>query len=252
MTKWVSVFAAALLALVIAAPAHSASMPSSKAAAALGEIYALGTAAAEANPGTPVNAQDTGWVTIARSHIKTPSLKDLSFDVAMQCGINTFTSAVSKGGNKDTAVATGAVTVRVKVTTPDGGVRYAVPNEEGKVDQGVTYCSRVQELSATFQGIIEGCIAADGTINITDDCLQPEEVSLLLKTLSAGSFNFLAPDVPPGIQMIEVQARGQASSALFGSQLGSAKGEAFVGVGSMRVETIRMIKNADLGPIDLE
>ena len=110
----------------------------------------------------------------------------------------------------------------------------------------------MQELSATFQGIIAGCIAADGTINLNDTCLQPEEVSLLLKSLSANSFNFLAPDVPPGVQTIEVQARGQASSALFGSQLGSAKGEAFVGVGSMRVETIRMIKDADLGPIDLE
>lgn len=70
-----------------------------------------------------------------------------------------------------------------------------------------------------------------------------------MKTLNANAFNYVAPDVAPGIHKIEVQARGKASVALGGTQLGAASAEAFVGLGSTRIETLRLIKDANLGPI---
>jgi hypothetical protein len=241
-----------VLALVTSTAALGGNLPSSKATVSLGEAYALGKALAEADPNSTTSAVDTGWVTISRSYIKTPNMKDLSFDVAMQCGLVTYTEVKSKGGNKDTSQASGTIRARVKVTGEDGTVRFAEPLEENLADNGVTYCHRFQTLSAVFQGIIENCIALDGTIDLTDECLEPEEVSLLIGTLNAAAFNFLLPDLSPGIQRIEVQARALASADLFDAQQGRSRGEAFVGVGSMRIETIRLIKDIDLGPIEVD
>lgn len=259
MTKYVL---STLIGVALAAgPALAASLPSASATAAYSNLSALAKAAvapapssaSSADPDNPADANDTGWVTVLTTYAKTPNWKDLAFDVAMQCGLVTFTEVKSKGGAKDTSSASGTVRIRVKVTDEDGVVRYAQPNEGDDVDNGVTYCHRTQTLSATFQGIIENCIDPDtGTIAITDDCLLPEEVSLLLSTLSANAFNFVMADVVPGIHKIEVQARAQSTAELFDAQMGSASGEAFVGLGSMHVSTVRMIKGSDGSVIDLD
>ena len=128
-------FVAVAFSAVMVAPAFAGSLPSSKAAASVGEIYALGGAEAEADPNMTSSASDTGWVTISRMYIKTPNYKDLAFDVAMQCGLITYTGVKSKGGNRDTAEASGTIRVRVKVTGEDESVRFADPLEEGMSDQ---------------------------------------------------------------------------------------------------------------------
>ena len=83
-------------------------------------------------------------------------------------------------------------------------------------------------------------------------CADAEELRLLLKTLNANSFNYLLADVVPGVQTIEVQARAKANvsfSSVQDEPLGSAAAEAFVGLGSLLVEQIRLIKNADGTPV---
>ena len=98
---------------------------------------------------------------------------------------------------------------------------------------------------ATFQGLIEDCIAEDGTISLTDECLQPEEVSLLLDTLNANAFNFFLANVVPGVHHIEVEAKAETDGELFGTRNGDYDAEAFVGLGAMHVDETRLIKGAD-------
>lgn len=76
-------------------------------------------------------------------------------------------------------------------------------------------------------------------------CLDPEELRLLLETLNANAFNFLLSNVAPGVQKIEVQARAKAGVDISGTAFGEAQAEAFVGLGSMLVETVRLIKGAE-------
>ena len=74
---------------------------------------------------------------------------------------------------------------------------------------------------------------------------HPEELRLILDTLNANAFNFLLPNVVTGVHEIEVQARAQASADIFGAEFGLANGEAFIGLGSLMVEEVRFIKDAD-------
>lgn len=76
-------------------------------------------------------------------------------------------------------------------------------------------------------------------------CYDPEELRLLLETLNANAFNFLLPNLGPGVHTVEVQARAQANVDLLGTAFGEAKAQAFVGLGSMLVETVRLIKGAE-------
>ena len=251
------VFVAAALAAGVAGPAWA--LESSKAAVALGNLTALGTASATI---TGETLDDTGWVTVLRTFIKTPNKKELAFDMALQCGLVTDTTVKSKGGNKETAEARGSIRVRVKVTD-DGGagtVRFAapsadsftpIPSDPNGIDVsgpiGVTYCDRFQKLEGTFAGL--NCFVVPGDPP-TVSCPDPEELRLILKTLNANAFNFLLADVVPGVQKIEVQARAQATVALggVGDELGDATAEAFVGLGSLLVETIRLIQGEDGTP----
>jgi len=308
MRKLALALTGATAAALLAGTAWAGNLPSSKAAASVGNLTALGTACAQSgdvpNDETadcPIltESDDTGWVTVQTTFIKTPNGKELAFDVALQCGLVTFTEVKSKGGEKDTSQAKARVRVRVRIQDVanntleviPGTVRYAKPLEEDDPDNGVTYCYRLQRLSAIFQGIFQDlddpgvprwrgeddniyatqqdcidagnsectlitvvgtCLYLDpvtGNIVLDPDCLEPEELALLLETLTATAFNFLSANENPGIKKIDVQARATADTALFGTQNGSAKGEAFVGLGSMLVETVRMVKDADGTPV---
>ena len=126
--------------------------------------------------------------------------------------------------------------------TNTGEVRYFEPSESGS---GVTFCSRFQQLDAKFAGL--NCIANLTTGVVT--CEDPEELRLLLETMNANAFNYLLPDVTPGVWKIEVQAKAKANVALAGSGLGSAGAEAFIGLGSTRIESLRLVKDMSIEPI---
>ncbi len=310
------------------------SLPSSKAAVAISELIDLSVAAG-VNQDPDAVTNNTGWVSILTTYIKTPNQKELAFDVALQCGLITDTTVKSKGGTKDASQAEGSIRVRVKVTHPEGSdpeFSYALPSEEGDEALGVTYCDRLQRLEAKFAGldcfaagvvITEGvcdvdtctagnvgagcsqdddcdlktgeagdCSDAPVTLGICGEedictegrlgaaceldtecdlytctagregaecsadadcdlspgevwCETPEELRLLLETLNANAFNFLLPNLRPGVHKIEVQAMAEAGVDLSGTALGMADAEAFVGLGSMLVETVRLIKGAE-------
>jgi hypothetical protein len=246
----VSFFAAALLAGSLGA--GNARAQSSKAAWRFAELVSLPAASASS---TGAATNDTGWVSILTTHIKTPNGKELGMGVSLQCGLVTDTTVRSKNGDLDSSSARGRIRVRVKITQPDGSVVYGQPNNGADLATdisldnsggGLTYCDRYQKLEAKFSGLNCTADAVTGVVTCTD----PEQLRLLLKTLDATHFNFIHANAMPGVQTVEVQARAQAGIALGGTQLGSAGAEAFAGAGALSVETIRLVKDAD-GTTDL-
>jgi hypothetical protein len=244
----VSLLATASLIILATAPAFA---QASQAAWRFEEIVALDHAVADtADPGP----NGTGWVSILTTHIKTPNAKELALGVSLQCGIVTDTTVKSVGGNQDTSAAQGRIKVRVKITQPDGTEVYAEPDNGADLDgtlldpgPGITYCDRYQKLAAKFAGL--NCTADLVTGAVT--CTDPEELQLILKTLTAHHFNFLHANAVPGVQKVEVQAMAQAAVQLGGTRLGAAGAEAFAGAGALSVEIIRLVKDAD-GTTDLE
>ncbi|WP_141731681.1 hypothetical protein [Oligoflexus tunisiensis] len=191
------------------------SQPASKATAAFSDIAIM-------------DQGDVNFTTILTQTLKT-SNRSLFIDMALECGLLTKTTVKSKGGKKDTSTASAAVMVRVLV---DGNV--AAPGE-------VTYCQRTQELSATFGGILQSCTDADGdgTILASECEFADEELSLLLSTMNAGSFNFLTDNLTSGVHTIEVQAKIFSSTT---AEAGSSEARGFIGKGSVLTTSERLAR----------
>ncbi len=176
----------------------------------------------------------SAWSTVLETQLKTPSQWDLVIVPSFEVGLATSTTVSSKNMVTDQSTATAAVKVRVLV---DGVV--AAPGE-------VTYGKRTQQLSATLEGAIAGCLSiitnASGSQIITLDpaCVTPETISLMQDTASANSFTFAVPAIGTGVHTIQVQAQ---IAALGDNQNGSFGARAWLGKGTMTVESSRLIKN---------
>ncbi len=215
-------------AVGLAAPAvANDNQPSAKATAKVGDINLV------SGP-TTAGESKGDWGTILSNRIRTPSQKDLVVTVSLEAGLYTQTLARSKGGNRDSATAEASVEVRVLV---DG--REAHPGK-------VVFSRRNQQLSATFQGLLDGALSVDpdtGAVIIDESLLRPEEVELIQDTMAANSFNFILEDVGTGVHVIEVQARINLGAS---ADAGTALARATVGKGSMTVSVVRMIKDEDV------
>lgn len=185
--------------------------------------------------------QTHSWDTILSNTLKTAQPSDLNVDVSLECGLLTRTLVRSKGGDKDTSLAEAGVQIRVLLDGND--VTPALPG-------AVTFCRRTQELSAVFQGLLtdaEGnvCLYIDpdtGAIKIDEECLRPEEVELLLDTMSANSFNFILPDVGVGMHTLEVQAEISSNTSALE---GEAEALGLIGKGTVAVEEVKYIKRQE-------
>ena len=70
--------------------------------------------------------------------------------------------------------------------------------------------------------------------------MTPEVIDLILSTLNAASFDFVAVDVPVGVHTIELQARITTSGS---AQNGSFSASGFVGKGTLIVSSVRLAKS---------
>src|SRR5947207_5809662 len=176
-----SPFMIAMLALSLAAVSGYAqtSQPSSKVTAKTSALALL-----DYTKGTG------GWQTLFSNTIKTANQKDLFISASFEVGLYTQTLVSSKGMVKDTSTADAKVQVRVVLD----GTRVVEPGN-------VVYGRRKQTLSATLEGAIAGCLGfstnVDGTVSMVVDplCVLPETIELILETMDAASFNFVAVDV---------------------------------------------------------
>src|SRR5947207_7444767 len=209
-----SQFMVAMLALSLAAVSGYAqtSQPSSKVTAKTANLTLL-----------PPTTTQGEWHTLLENTIKTANMKDLFISASFEVGLYTDTLVKSKNMVTDTSTADAAVRVRVLL---DGNVVKLV--EPGEV----TYGRRKQTLSATLEGAIGTCLVfnpTNGTVSVDETCVQPEIIQLILETMDAASFNFVAADVPQGVHTISVQAAIENSTT---AQLGSATAKALVGKGA--------------------
>jgi len=186
----------------------------------------------------PETTVSSDWHTVLSNTIKTANQKDLFIGASFDIGLYTQTLVKSKNMVTDTSTAQAKVQVQVLV---DGK-----PAEPG----AVVYGRRVQTLSATLEGAIAACLTIvtniDGSLSIVLDpnCVTAEEIELILDTMDAASFNFVAVDVPQGVHTISVQARIDIGPNT--STLGSSSAKATVGKGSMTVESVRLIKDPNV------
>ena len=232
-----TILGATLIALIsgpVLADKVGAAMSGVQSIGSIGHNNDGGVSACDSTSAVCDHPTDTGWKTILEADIQTQNHAELAFDMALQCGLVTDTTVRSKGGDKDGSTAEGKVSVRIKVTYADETVAYALP---GTAEDGVTYCSRIQTLEANFAGL--NCKADLETGLVT--CVDPEELRLILSTLNANAFNYIITGVPVGTHHVEVQARAQAGAEIFGTSLGEAKGEAFIGMGSLFVDEVQLI-----------
>jgi len=251
---------ALLVGLAIAGYAGVAgaqSTPSAKATFAYSSLVSL-PACNTTNIAGCGGTSDTGWKPILRQQIKLANQKDLFFGASLQCGIVTDTTVKSQNStltsSLDTAEARATIRVRIKVTRPDHTVIYAQPstgvdatNTVSGPNGGVVFCDRIQTLKAKFAGL--SCAADLVTGLVT--CNDPEELQLILNTLNANAFNFVAPNLSSGVHTIDVEARSSAAtSATTNGSLGAAN--AFIGAGSVAVESVRMIKGNDGTTLSLD
>ncbi len=217
-----------ILALSLAALSGYAqtSQPSSKVTAKTANLTLL-----------PETSGTGGWQTLLSNTIKTANQKDLFINASFEVGLFTQTKVSSKNMTADTSTATANVQVQVLL---DGKV----------VEPGqVVFGRRTQTLTATLEGAIAGCLSLvtnlDGTVSIVVDptCVTPETIELILDSMDAASFNFVAVDVPQGIHTITVQARIDTTGS---AQTGSWTALGTVGKGSMTVESVRLIKDPNV------
>jgi hypothetical protein len=212
---------AVALAINLSTPVGHASVllgtPAAKATASVSDIHLMDTTSAQ------------NWTMLMSNTLKTPNKKDLFIDVSLESGLMTRTLASSKNGAKQKSTAEACIKVKVLV---DGQEAY--PGE-------VVFARRRQELSATFQGLIASCFVIDpttGNIVLDENCVEPEEVELVLETMNASSFRFVYPDCDTGEHSVQVLAE---IDTIEESGTGEAEAYGLIGKGSVAVEEVRMV-----------
>jgi len=176
----------------------------------------------------------TGWQTVLEQNLKMANNHDLLISAGFEVGLYTSTTVSSKLMVTDTSTATASVKVRALVD----GVE-AAPGT-------VVYGKRTQQLSATLEGAIAGCLsiitnsAGNPQIVLDTNCVLPEIIGLVQDTVSANSFLFTAPNLSSGFHNIAIQAR---IDALGDNQNGTFKAAALVGKGTMTAESVRLAKD---------
>jgi len=181
----------------------------------------------------------SNWQNVMSGVMKTSSQKDMVITAAMEVGLYTRTLVRSKLGTPDTSSALAGVEVRVVVDAGTPNERIAYPGD-------VVFGRRNQELTATFQGLIDGCLTTDlttGAVILNETCVKPEELQLVLDTMNANSFVFALDDMGSGTHTIKVQARMVMNTTV---QTGEVEARCTIGKGSMSVEEVRLVKGADI------
>ena len=239
INKLAYVTTAVTLTIFAAMPAFAG--PAAKATSAAGNLEALALDSASGVEAFTLN-------------IHTPNQKDLFVDVSMQCALSTTTTvrtsiedtgelspAPGKKTTKKagTSSATAAAGLGVKVTI-DGNT-YST---NVYPDDYVTFCQRSQTLEAILgQALVCDDLDMSGDITLQTECdLTDQEITLILNTLSAHSFNFIISDVGPGDHTITIWATYMTPPT---TEIGGgvAEATAMFGLGSVTVEEVRMVKD---------
>ncbi|SRR5213593_1844333 len=223
MKKFVSIGAiVTVFAMFGATPAFP--LASSKFAAEVSDLTLIPNSSSNAAPKT-----------VLSTTIKTPNKKDLLIGVSLETALFTQTQVKGKNGSTDTASASATLEVSVLLD----GKPFDKASQTGAFPPKVVYDKRAQILSATLGGVIVSCTVVDGVIIVGTNCIVDDEmIELILDTMAAHHFNFVAANLEPGTHTLEVQVGIGVDTS---SGAGSASATAGVGRGSLTVEEVRAI-----------
>lgn len=214
------------------------------------------SAKATSNAANLATVQFNSAAKIFEQVIHTASQKDLFIDVSLECGLTTNTQVMSKALKRAISEAEASVKVWVEV---DG--EMAAPGV-------VTFARRYQGLIAEFAGsfstdkdVWQECFVtnSDGITTIDETCLSEEMLALILDTMTANSFDFVMPDLSSGNHTVAVWADLEYNQTgqqfVDSADLSSWAPEdittrAYLGKGSVTVESVRMVKGD--GPVEVE
>ena len=176
-----------------------------------------------------IEGTNTAFQKVASATIKTSNPADLMIGVSMETSLYTNTVVASKNYEKSSSTAEAGVEVLVKIDGQD-----AQPG-------AVTFDRRKQTMVAVMDGFSCTDLNADGIVTYDECSLTPEEIQLILDTTGAHHFNFAQANVGVGVHTIEVFARIKTFAEGSGPTLGSATANAFVGKGSLVIDSVRMV-----------
>ena len=231
MKRSVSIFLAVLLIAVISATGVLAADQNPNASAkATAQIKYLDVMSVAYTTSINDFAGDFDGDEILEQTIHTANDKDLFIDVSLQSAVFTGTTVKSKDMQRDTSAAAAAVLLRVWIDKDTPDEVLAFPGV-------IVYNARLQVLTAVLQGEITG-LDTEGKPVID----RPEEIGLFIGTMSANSFNFIVDDLDSGMHTVTVEA-ACASAAM--NEKGCAQAVAVIGLGSMTVQEVRMVKGED-------
>jgi hypothetical protein len=242
----------ACLALLGSSLMFATSLPASKAAAQINTVTTCvnGNSALASNPCT--NTDGSGhWVDVMTTQIKTSNVADLFAGVSLVTGV--YTSTTVKGnatGATSTAVAEGTVRVRVLLDPVSSQCQADCTSYQTLPDfnHGVTFDQRIQSLSANLGFIFTSeCAGSPSTCVLT-----PEEITLVLDTSAAHSFNFLLPNVGTGTHRLVVQAQisTENTSIFTNSNGGVSASNALFGLGSLTIDSVRLVNSFNCATVN--
>lgn len=186
------------------------------------------------------------FVEVMHTSIKLSNSQSLFVSPSLVTGLYTNTKTKTSTGSTSTATAMGGVYLRAVLKDPNSGavlqIGYpvAVCTDEilgcqkvGGV-YGVILDSRVQTLTQTLSDCVVNVAGVAGT------CSFDSTIQLILQTTSAHTFNFVFPNVGVGVYSVSIQAAVDASGTIPAGS-GTAIGAAAFGLGSVTVESVRMV-----------
>lgn len=197
------------------------------------------------------------YVEVMGSTVKVSNSQSLFANASLVTGLYTNTQVTTKpskttgGTSTSTATASGGVYLRAALLdAPNGNVvSYGYPAAACDsavlgcsgtgADSGVILDSRVQTLTQSLSDCVVNVtvsgLAGTGTCDFTST------IQLILQTTSAHSYNFIFPNVGVGTYYMSIQAAADSGAAVpMGT--GSAVGGAAYGLGSLTVESVRMVQ----------
>lgn len=201
--------------------------------------------------GQAITATPDNFIPIMTTSIKVSNSQSLFVTPSLVTGLYTNTAVKTHSGSSgstSSAVAEGGVYLRAIITNVStGAVQIADPiaicsndilgcQQSSSGDWGVMLDQRIQTLSQTLSacGVTIGGVTA-GT------CSFDLTTQLILQTTSAHSFGFIFPNVGVGTYNISIQAAVNANADTGGSAY--AAGAAAFGLGSVTVESVRLVHN---------
>ena len=256
------IFAAVLFVTLAAALVFAQNgTPSSKATAAINKAVGCTVAVADDQSGTlpqtcvdvftgdPVAVDPQNFAEIMRARIKVSNSQSLFVSPSLVTGLYTQTRTKTTTGSTSTASGMGAVVVRavlqdlagneVAVGEPVNSCTSAILGCTlyGK-EWGVVFDQREQTLTQTLSQCVVNVTDIAGNI-LTGTCTFDLTTDLILKTTSAHTFNFIFPNV--GVGTYDVVVKTAVDAFATASSGSGAVGGAAYGLGSLTVESVRLV-----------